>query len=166
MMISCNSRRGINKAHNWHIYLFQVWVLHKNSIFMISWFTFSFFLKDGLQVMRLRLGQPILPQLVAVDDFQLELQVCQCQLQLRVYFFQHWKYKKNNILWKLVERSQSRGGVNIFHAYFLILEGLVRFWSFDISGHLISSTMPTGIFIRLFLSEGLNPLSAWTSATG
>ena len=21
MMISCNSRRGINKAHNWHIYL-------------------------------------------------------------------------------------------------------------------------------------------------
>ena len=76
-------------AHNWHIYLFQVWVLHKNSIFMISWFTFSFFLKDGLQVMRLRLGQPILPQLVAVDDFQLELQVCQCQLHLRVYFFQH-----------------------------------------------------------------------------
>ena len=65
---------------------------------------------------------------------------------------------------KLVERSQSRGGVNIFHAYFLILEGLVRFWSFDISGHLISSTMPTGIFIRLFLSEGLDPLSAWTSA--
>ena len=94
MMISWNSRRGINKAHNWHIYLFQVWVLHKNSIFMISWFTFSFFLKDGLQVMRLRLGQPILPQLVAVDDFQLELQVCQCQLQLRVYFFQHWNYKK------------------------------------------------------------------------